>query len=171
MLFSEINPDQSNSLRFVGYFYTSNDTNTNTPLYNFEEILARLATIGEANGQDIFLVNNNNENEYKHATFELKGYYDGRPFCLYDYKGSESIHISTNIKIRKHRKILLIDIKAFCSGLLALINLTQPKVFSVVASYTKETYQYPPARDNIHDIRVGQQDLLWHLQGDLIHLQ
>jgi hypothetical protein len=91
----------------------------------FEEVLARIVTIGVANNQNIFV-------DCDKSTFELTGSYRGKIFTLYDYKANRGVNIGGKD----------LDVEALILDLSKLILATNPTKFSATSGYTGETYSY-----------------------------
>jgi len=84
--------------------------------YKFNEMVARLHTIGLSNGVNIF----DNGDKYK-LTFELAGKYNGQVFTLYDWKCDNEIHVGGHDTL---------DRKGLISELMELIKETKPTKFT-----------------------------------------
>ena len=97
----QFNSFDINNTSFIDYY---------TPSIKFEEIVARLNTIGIKNNINIF----DNADKYK-TTFELDGKYGDNVFSLYDYKSNNMIHIGGHkgkldvAGLKKHLDSVLFD--------------------------------------------------------------
>lgn len=94
--------------------------------WKFEEIIARLYTLGKRSGQSIF------GGEYR-STFEITGTYKTIPFCLYDWCGDRGIHIGGSDEL---------DVTGLIEELVKVIEMTEPTPFRAKSPYSDEIYSY-----------------------------
>lgn len=136
--FTRAPPETLTGTHLVGYLYISpgyppydgfpTGVDLFDPSWKFENLMARIITLGEASKQDVF-----RQCDDLKSNFELEGTYKGEPFSLYDYKGSRGVNIGGTNKL---------DVKNLMKELAAVLKVTQPKPFSVKCNYTGRPLTY-----------------------------
>ena len=117
---------KADGFAYPGVYY---NTALVDPTWKFEDVLARLITIGKEHGQDIF-----KQCDDQKSIFKLEGTYKGEVFTLYDYKGNAGVNIGGTNQL---------DVAGLVPALVDVIRKTKPTAFTAQSPYTGETFTYP----------------------------
>lgn len=129
-------PVKRGGTHLVGYLFNTDDHLSRyycdrslfDPTWGFEDIVARLITLGKRNGQDIF-----KQTDEEKCMFELEGTYKGEVFTLYDYKGNGGVNIGGTDRL---------DVIGLSNALADIIKVTLATKFKEHSPYTGEVFLY-----------------------------